>query len=83
MLNCLTINNRQFQMVALSAIHSLMYDYQKAKVIFKNSNLIKYLIEINESFESENINYIRSGDNKQIIIRLKSTIKQIIKLLNE
>ena len=89
LVKCLRVNNPQFQLVAISAIYSLIYEYQKAKVVFKNTNLIQYLIDLNESNDASyssmrgsqaNNNYNKS---QTIVEKIKIVLCQLMKLMSD
>jgi hypothetical protein len=65
--------NESFNLLAISTLDSLLFDYQKAKVILKNFNALKYLVELNEHHSKPT----------QSNIRIKSIVDNLIKILNE
>ena len=85
LVKCLRVNNPQFQLVAISAIYSLIYEYQKAKVVFKNANLIQYLINLNESMhETSGLRAAASSNKSQTIIeKIKIVLCQLMKLMSD
>ncbi len=66
--------NQSFQLLAVSTLDSLLHDYQKAKVILKNVNVLKYLVELNDY----HIKLKQNGSG-----RIQSIVNNLIKILND
>jgi hypothetical protein len=71
--------NEKFNLLALSALDSLLYDYQKAKVILKSANLIKYLVDLNEMHAKLS----KSKNVKTSSTRIMLIVNNLIKLMND
>ena len=61
----------KFIKLSISALDTLLYDYQKAKVALKTANVIQYLVDLINIFKKKN-------DSKTLFV-----INNLIKVLNE
>ena len=66
--------NENIQLLVVSSLDTLLFDYQKAKVILKNANVLKYLVELNEFHQIK---------QRQNSARIQPIINNLIKILND
>ncbi len=63
--------DEKFIKLSLSTLDTLLYDYQKAKVVLKTANVIHYLVDLIGLFKKQN-------DTKTLFV-----LNNLIKVLNE
>lgn len=74
LIQALKNKNEKFHILALNALDSLLYDYQKAKVILKNSSALKHLVDLYEVY---------SRTKNKSDQRILPIVNNLIKILNE
>lgn len=73
--------NDSFRLLAVSTLDSLLYDYQKAKVILKNSNVLKHLVDLNDFYAR--LSSQRQGVEKSQIVKTQGVVNNLIRILND
>jgi hypothetical protein len=73
--------NDNFRLLAVSTLDSLLFDYQKAKVILKNSNVLKHLVGLND-FYARLSSQKQTSENSQLV-KTQAIVNNLIKSLND
>lgn len=63
--------DEKFIKLSISTLDTLLYEYQKAKVVLKTANVIQYLVDLIGLFK-------KKGDNQTLYV-----LTNLIKVLNE
>ncbi|CAF0962770.1 unnamed protein product, partial [Brachionus calyciflorus] len=74
--------SEKFHLLSLSALDSLLYDYQKSKVLLKNC--LKYLVELNEFYYTKKkTHHHPHQDQESQQQKILNLTNNLIKILNE
>ena len=75
----LRFDSVHMQLVALSAIDSLVCDFHKAKAILKSANVLRHLVELGELHHDLKL----KGKDTPASLRILATINRLIQILND